>query len=175
MYSMQPAWRPTRFNSDWNNKGTTKPGNNYTNFWEPYFKHKTRYSMVSKKSNPLIMWGCDRKIRPSGSLFVITQQDSWCKTVIVRTDFFYPTLTLMMDSYSRTHVLLPRLPCEGCTLVVLELTHMVVKWRQCSVNMRSSCDIASRRIQRLLEAYFIIKSQRWAKKVKESITRVRIW
>ena len=27
-----------------------------------------------------------------------------------------------------THVILPRLSCKGCTLVVLELTHMVVMW-----------------------------------------------
>ena len=29
---------------------------------------KMRYTMISKNKNPLIVWGWDRKIRPSGSL-----------------------------------------------------------------------------------------------------------
>ena len=39
-----------------------------------------------------------------------------------------------------------------CSLVVLELEHMVIK-------VMSLCDIASPRIQGLLDAYFKIKSQ----------------
>ena len=42
-------------------------------------------------------------------------------------------------------------------LVVLELTHSVVKRRHCCVKVTSSCEIASERIQGLLEAYFKIK------------------
>ena len=44
-------------------------------------------------------------------------------------------LTLDRKSYL-THVILPRLSHEACTLVVLELTHMVVKLRHCDVNHR---------------------------------------
>ena len=33
----------------------------------------------------------------------------------------------MVDCYNLTHVILLRLSHEGCTLVVLELAHMVVK------------------------------------------------
>ena len=72
-------------------------------------------------------------------------------------------LSCVRNSYL-THVILPRLSWEDCSLVVLELTHMVVKWRQCLVKVKSSCDIASQRIQWLLEAYFNIKSQWWARK-----------
>ena len=35
-----------------------------------------------------------------------------------RDEFFYPTLTLMMDSYNLTHVILPMLSHKGFTLVV---------------------------------------------------------
>ena len=34
-----------------------------------------------------------------------------------------------------THAILPRLSREGCILVVLELTHMVVKRRHCYVKV----------------------------------------
>ena len=62
-----------------------------------------------------------------------------------RDRFFYPTLKLMIDSYILahqigisevlptdrksyvTHAILPKLSRKGCTLDVLELTHMVVK------------------------------------------------
>ena len=39
--------------------------------------------MVSKNKNPLIMWGWDRKICHSQSLFVITRQASCCQMVIL--------------------------------------------------------------------------------------------
>ena len=41
------------------------------------------YVVVSEKKNPLFVWGWDRKIRPSGSPFVITRQASWCQTLIL--------------------------------------------------------------------------------------------
>ena len=43
--------------------------------------------MVSKKKNPLYVWGWDRKIRPLQSPFVITRQASWWQSVILGTDF----------------------------------------------------------------------------------------
>ena len=43
--------------------------------------------MVSKKKNPSFMWGCDIKIRPSLSPFVITWHASGCQTVILAMDF----------------------------------------------------------------------------------------
>ena len=59
---------------------------------EPYFKHKMRYLimlMVSKKMNPLFVWGWDRKIRPSYnrlSLFGKPQLPNGDP----RDGFFYP-------------------------------------------------------------------------------------
>ena len=50
------------------------------------------------------------------------------------------------------------------TLVVLELTHMVIKWRHVYAKVTSPCEIASQRIQGLLEAYFKIEKQWWARK-----------
>ena len=42
--------------------------------------------------------------------------------------FSYPTLTLMIDPYyNLTLVFLPRLSRVDCSLVVLELAHIVVK------------------------------------------------
>ena len=61
-----------------------------TLLWHFLFKHKMRHLMVSKKKNPLFVWGWDRKIRPSGSLFAITRQGLWCQTVILGTDFSIP-------------------------------------------------------------------------------------
>ena len=52
------------------------------NFWEPFFKHKMRYLMVSKKKNLLFMWGWDRKIQPS--------EASWCQTEILTRVFSIP-------------------------------------------------------------------------------------
>ena len=65
---------------------------------------------------------------------------------------FYPGISIFI---------LPMLSYPGChvrnkTLVVLELTHMVVKCRQCLVKVLPSRDIASQIIQELLEAYFKI-------------------
>ena len=49
-----------------------------------------------------------------------------------RDVFFDPTLTLMMDSYNLNHVILPtRLSRVGCSLVILELKHIVVNGRRC--------------------------------------------
>ena len=48
--------------------------------------------------------------------------------------------------YNLFHVILPRLSREDCSLVVLDLKHMVVKWRHCLVKVTSSCDIAPLRI-----------------------------
>ena len=48
------------------------------------------YLVVSRKKNPLFMWGWDRKIRPLRSPIVITQQTSWCQSVILVTDFSIP-------------------------------------------------------------------------------------
>ena len=63
-----------------------------------------------------------------------------------RTSVF---LSWVRNSYL-THVILPKLSREDCSLVVLKLTCMVAKWRQCLVNVMSSCDIASQHIQGLL-------------------------
>ena len=59
-------------------------------------------------------------------------------------------LSWVRNSYL-THVILPRLSRQDCSLVVLKLKPMVVKWRQSLVTvMSSSCDIASQHIQGLL-------------------------
>ena len=50
------------------------------------------YLVMSKKKNPLFVWGWDRKICPSQSPFVITWQASWCQSVILGTDFSIPPL-----------------------------------------------------------------------------------
>ena len=72
-------------------------------------------------------------------------------------------LDWVRNSY-QIHVILPRLPCVDCLLVVLkprlELKHMVIKWRQC-------CNIGSQRIQELLDAYFKINIQ-WRAETKSS-------
>ena len=71
-------------------------------FMEAFFMFihsKMRYLVVSKKRNPLFMWGWDRKIRPLRPPFVITWQASLSPTLIFGMFFFYPTLTLMMDSW----------------------------------------------------------------------------
>ena len=57
-----------------------------------------------------------------------------------------------------THAILSRLSSKVCTLIVLELTHMVVKRCHCYIKGMSSCEIASQRIQGFLEAYFNIKN-----------------
>ena len=48
-------------------------------------------------------------------------------------------------SLGLTHVILPRLSCEGYILVVLELVHKVVKWCHFSVKVMSSssCNISA--------------------------------
>ena len=45
---------------------------------------------------------------------------------------------LVRNSYL-THVIIPRLSREGCSLVVLKLMHMVVNLCPCSVTVTSSC------------------------------------
>ena len=57
---------------------------------ESLFEYKKQYLMVSKKRNPLGMWGWDRKICLLGSPFVITRQASWCQKGIRRTYFPIP-------------------------------------------------------------------------------------
>ena len=62
-------------------------------FWKPFFyvfSIKIGYFVVSKKNNPLYVWGWDRKFRPSRLPFVITRQASWCQSVILGTDFSIP-------------------------------------------------------------------------------------
>ena len=54
------------------------------------FQYKMRYLVFSKKQNSLFVWGCDRKICPSRSQFVIFRQASWCQSVILETDFSIP-------------------------------------------------------------------------------------
>ena len=46
--------------------------------------------------------------------------------------------------------ILPRLSGEGCTLVVLELAHMVVKSHHHCVKVTSSCNLASQRLPELM-------------------------
>ena len=46
-----------------------------------------------------------------------------------------------------THVILPRLSLEGCTMPALELTHMVVKLRYCYVTF---VKVVSQRISNFL-------------------------
>ena len=50
--------------------------------------------MVCKKNDPLFVWGRDRKIYPLGSPF-----DLMMPNCDPRDRFFYPTLTLLIDSY----------------------------------------------------------------------------
>ena len=50
----------------------------------------SKINEVSKKNNPLFMWGWDRKICPTWSPFVITQQALWCQSMILGTDFSIP-------------------------------------------------------------------------------------
>ena len=59
--------------------------------------------------------------------------------------------------YYLTHVTLPKLPRECCTLVVLELTRMVVKWYNGYVQRMSSCHVAFQRGQELLGVFLNIK------------------
>ena len=61
--------------------------------WKPLFivfLYKIRHLVVSKRKNLLFVWGWYRKICPSRSPFVITQQASWCQSVILVTDFSIP-------------------------------------------------------------------------------------
>ena len=53
---------------------------------------------------------------------------------------------------------------------------MVVKWRHCYLKVTSSCEIASERIQGLLDAYFEIiqNNVEQYKEYKESIIRLRV-
>ena len=52
-----------------------------------------------------------------------------------------------------THVILPRLSREECTLVVLEVKYMVAKWRHCYVKVTSSNHVTSR-IEKFLGTFF---------------------
>ena len=53
-----------------------------------YFKIKKKTNNGEQEIESIIPCeGEDRKIRPSGSPYVITRQASWCQTVILGTDF----------------------------------------------------------------------------------------
>ena len=57
-----------------------------------------RNTLTSKKKNPLFVWGWDRKICPSPSVSIspiMPKSDP-------RDTFFYPTRTLMIDSYTHS-------------------------------------------------------------------------
>ena len=56
----------------------------------PTLKSNTGDQTVCKEKNLSWLFGADRKVRPSGSLFRMTQQS---------LRFFYPNLTPMKDSY----------------------------------------------------------------------------
>ena len=47
---------------------------------------KMLYLTMSKKKNPLFVWGWDRKISPLGSPFFITRLTSWFQMVILGMD-----------------------------------------------------------------------------------------
>ena len=66
-------------------------------------------------------------ILQNGQFYWIRKASSLVKIPTPRVRYLYPTWTLMVDCYNLTHVIVPRLPGEGCTLFVLELTRMVVK------------------------------------------------
>ena len=55
-----------------------------------FFHYKMRYWVVSKKKNPLFVWGWDRKFHSSQYPIVITRQALWCQSVILATDFSIP-------------------------------------------------------------------------------------
>ena len=61
----------------------------------PSLKSHAEDRKVCKKKNQSWLFGAYRKIRPSGSLFGITQAKQWPSG-----GFFYPHLTLMKDSYN---------------------------------------------------------------------------
>ena len=69
------------------------------NFWEPFLKQNVIYNVKQEKES-IIGGRANRKICPSGSHFchhsaslVMPKGDPW-------EGFFYPTLTLMMDSFN---------------------------------------------------------------------------
>ena len=78
-------------------------------------------------------------------------------------------ITCILNNFSHTRynnlrfhpgieiLILPILSLEGCTLVALKLTHMVVKWHHCYVKVMSSCYIAFQHNQELLWAYWKLK------------------
>ena len=68
----------------------TSPCRFFLEIFFMFFQYIMRYLVVSKKKNPLFVWGWDRNICPSWSLFVITRQASWCQLVILWTDFSIP-------------------------------------------------------------------------------------
>ena len=106
-------------------------------------EQNVKYALCSK----LQLRVCNRKI-----FFIFLNQNICCGYSKE------PSLPWDGKSYL-SHVILPSVSWEDCSLVVLDLTHMVVKWCQCLVKVTSSCDIASLHIQGLLESYFKIKSQ----------------
>ena len=69
-----------------------------------FSQYKIRYLVVSKKNNPLFVWGWDRKICPSWSLFGITRQASWCQSVMLGTVFLSHPHTHDGFLYSKTMI-----------------------------------------------------------------------
>ena len=55
-----------------------------------FFQYKMRYLVVSKKKNPLFVWGWDSKICPAQSPIVITLLASWWQSVNLGTEFSIP-------------------------------------------------------------------------------------
>ena len=77
------------------------------NVWErdsllttPTLKSNAGDQNVCKIKNLSWLFGVNRKLRPSGSLFGITRQSLVMPNSDPRTDFFYPHLKLMTDSYN---------------------------------------------------------------------------
>ena len=87
-------------------------------FWNHFFMQvfpiNMRYLAMSKKKNPLFVWGWDRKTRPSRLPFAITRRTSWCQSVIIGTDFSIPPLhswwILIILPTGKCCMLLCRLP-----------------------------------------------------------------
>ena len=93
-----------------------------------------------------------------------TRRENLCSgDAIIIKKFIYHTaiINCTPDKYTRLEIhILPMLSYSGChsrggcTLVLLELTYMVVNWRRCLVKLMSLCGIVSQRVQGFLEAYF---------------------
>ena len=88
------------------NVSTTSPCriSAYTGFSGSLF-HVFSNLVENKENNPLFVWGLDIKVRPSLSQFVIPRQASWCKSMILWTDFSIPpshSWWILIISHTRT-------------------------------------------------------------------------